>query len=223
MEKIILRQKWLGFMAVILISLILAVYTSNSLNTAYEAVEPTISQEIGYFLPVTIKNGEIVSPRNALIERSYGPAQNQYKVVLNTEVEDLNISDLSSGIYVTRNKGEVKIQSLAKMPDMELTTTKVKDFLSMFGEYLKPVTMFIIFVFLAIYIGLAVLAYSIVMHWLFKRLYNADFALTLRVNTLTYLVLLCISTVLGMNVGIIVTLLVMLAGNYLANILLTSK
>ena len=104
MEKIILRQKWLGFAAVILISLILAVYTSNSLNTAYEAAEPTISQEIGYFLPVTIKNGEIVSPRNALIERSYGPAQNQYKVVLNTEVEDLNISDLSSGIYVTRNK-----------------------------------------------------------------------------------------------------------------------
>lgn len=231
MEKIILRQKWLGFAAVILISLILAVYTSNSLNTAYEAAEPTVSQEIGYFLPVTIKNGEIVSPRNALIERSYGPAQNQYKVVLNTEIEDLNISDLSSGIYVTRNKfysydsnkGEVKIQSLAKVPDVELTTTKVKDFLSMFGEYLKPVTMFIIFVSLAIYIGLAVLAYSVIMHWLFKRLYNADFALTLRVNTLTYLALLCISTVLGMNVGIIVTLLVMLAGNYLANILLENK
>ena len=93
----------------------------------------------------------------------------------------------------------------------------------MFGEYLKPVTMFIIFVSLAIYIGLAVLAYSVIMHWLFKRLYNADFALTLRVNTLTYLALLCISTVLGMNVGIIVTLLVMLAGNYLANILLENK
>ena len=46
MEKIILRQKWLGFMAVILISLVLAVYTSSSLNKAYEAVEPTISQEI---------------------------------------------------------------------------------------------------------------------------------------------------------------------------------
>ena len=231
MEKIILRQKWLGVMAVILVSLFIAIHTANSLNKAYVAIEPTISNEIGYFLPITIKNGEIVSPRNALIERKYGSAQNQYKVVLNTEVNDLNISNLSTGIYVTRNKfysydsskGEVKIQSLAKIPDMELTTTKVKDFLSMFGGYLKPVTIFIIFVCLAIYVGIVALIYSLIMHWLFKRLYKADFALTLRVNTLAYLALLCVTTIIGTDFGIIITLLVMLACNYLANILLEKK
>ena len=231
MEKFILRQKWLGFCAVILVSLIAAVYTASSVSKAYQSVEPYIYKEMGYFLPITFKNGEIVSPRNTVIERSYGPQNNAYKVVLNTRVDDLNIADLKSGIYVTRNKfysydagkGEVKIQSLKQMPDMELTASEVKAFLTQMGGYLKPFLALFMFALLAIYIGVAVLVYTIILHCIFKKAYGADFALTLRVNTLAYLVLLCISLLADINFGIIVTFLVMMACNYLANILLEKK
>ena len=120
-------------------------------------------------------------------------------------------------------KGEVKIQSLAKMPDTELTQADVKEFMTKLGKYLNPASMLIIFAFLALYIGSTVLVYTILMHWLFKKAYNADFALTLRVNTLSYLTLFCISMLTNINFGIIVTILILLACNYLANILLDNK
>ena len=228
MEKFILRQKWLGFCAVILVSLIASIFAADSLNRNYQSVEPYIYKEMGYFLPITFKNGEIVSPRNTVIERSYGPQNNAYKVVLDTRVDDLNIADLQSGIYLTRNKfytnkGEVKIQSIKQMPDMELTAPKVKEFLTQMGRYLKPAAGLFIFAMLVFYIGLSALFYTVIMHWIFKKSYGADFSLTLRVNTLAYLILLCIGLLTSTNFGFIVTLLVMMACNYLANILLEKK
>ncbi len=237
MENFILRQKWIGFMAAIIISLFVAVTTSNSLKEAYTTFAPTIAQEIDNFLPITIKNGEIVAPKDALIERSFGSTYGnagqggQYKIVLNTQVSDLNIANLSSGIYVTRNKvysydakkGEVKIQSLAQMPDAEITRDDVKEFVLSIEKYLKPTLVLVFFVLISLYIGSAVFVYTILMHWLFKKSYNADFALTLRVNTLSYLTLFCISALTGINFGIIVTILILLACNYLANILLDNK
>ncbi len=231
MEKFLLRQKWIGFMAVVLFSLFVAVRTSSLLNEAYITFAPTVSQEVDHFLPVTFKNGEIVFPRDALIERSIGTGNQQFKIVLDTRVKDLNISNLTTGIYVTRDKfysydarkGEVKIQSLEKMPDMELTSADVKTFLTQFGSYVKPVSMFAVLVSFLIYIGIVVLIYTVIMHWLFKRLYGADFALTLRTNTLAYLILFGISLSSGITFGIIVTILIMLASNYLANILLGNK
>lgn len=229
MEKFILRQKWLGLLAIIFVSLFFALDWSGQVSKAYIEAEPIISQEAGYFLPIRFFNGEIVSPQNTLIERTYGSAPNSYKVVLNTEVEDLNISELTSGIYLTRNKvysydakkGEVKIQSLAKVPDMEISKSDVDDLMLQFGIYLKPLLGLIFFAVLAIYMGIAILIYTLIMHWLFKKVYNADFALTLRVNTLTYVAMFIISVLLDTNFGIIITILIMLAFNYLANILLT--
>lgn len=227
MEQIILRQKWLGFMAAVLLSLFLAVRTASQLSDVYVAIEPSIGHEAEYFLPITIENGKIVSPRDAFIERVYG----KYRLVLNTKVDDLDVSNLSSGIYVTRNKlysyddtkGEVKIQSLEKIPNASLTIGDVKEFLSKVGGYIKPVTIISVFFGLLIWIGIAVSLYTLVTHWLFKRLYKADYALTLRVNTLIYLVLSLFEFVAGAHLGIIVTLLIMLAGNYVANLLLKTE
>lgn len=228
MEKFILKQKWLGLLVVIFVSLGLALHLSGQVSTAYIEAEPIIKQEAGYFLPIRFFGGEIVSPQNVLIERTYGTPTNPYKVVLNTEVEDLNIAELTSGIYVTRNKiysydaekGEIKIQSLAKIPDSEITQADLQTFMAKFGTYLKPALSLIIAVSLMIYFGIVSLFYSLLLHWPFKKLYNADFALTLRVNTLACVALFTLSTILDLNLGIIVTLLLLSACNYLANILL---
>ena len=227
MEKFILRQKWLGFCAVIFVSLLMALYLAKSATNAFETASPYIAKEVEYFLPITIENGEIISPKNTVIERNY----EGYKVVLNTEVEDLNISDLQTGIYVTKNKfysydakkGEVKIQSLQKVPNTVLTPADFKTLLNKNDDYIKPVLLFVFFFLISFFIGISSLFYAIILHWLFKRLYGADFALTLRVSTLAYLALFCVSTVLDISTGFIVTLLVMMACNYLANILLEKK
>jgi TonB-linked SusC/RagA family outer membrane protein len=72
-------------------------------------------------------------------------------------------------------------------------------------------------------IGLMALFGTVIMHWLFKKLYNADFALTLRVNVLAFVALFVISVFLNVYFGLIVTLLIMIACNYLANIMLENK
>ena len=228
MEKFILRQKWLGFFAILFVSLGFALHWSGQISSAYVESEPIIVQEAEYFLPVRFIGGEIVSPHNTLIERTYGPENDQYKIVLNTEVEDLNIANLTSGIYVTRNKiysydakkGETKIQSLAKIPDTEITKNNLQEFMGKFGVYLRPTLSLIFTVSLMLYFGLVSLVYTILMHWLFKKLYNADFTLTLRVNILACVALFVLSSVIDLNLGFIITIILLGACNYLANILL---
>lgn len=231
MEKFILRQKWLGLLIVAFISLGLALHLSGQVSTAYIEAEPIIKQEAGYFLPIRFFGGEIVSPKDALIERTYGTSSSPYKIVLNTEVEDLDISNLTSGIYITRNKiysynakkGEAKIQSLAKIPDGEITKSDLTTLMNKLGKYLKPLLSLVIAFSLMIYFGIVSLFYSLLLHWLFKKLYNADFALTLRVNTLACVALFTIDALFDMSFGFIVTLLLLGACNYLANILLNEK
>ena len=225
MEKFILKQKWLGFLVVLFVSLGFALHWAGQVSSAYAEAEPVIAQETGYFLPIKFAGGKIVAPQDTLIERTYGTATNPYKVVLNTKVEDLNIADLTSGVYITRNKvysydaskGETKIQSLEKMPDAEITHQDAIDFMAKFGVYLKPVLGLIIAVSLMLYFGIVSLFYAVLLHWLFKKLYNADFALTLRVNVLALVVLFILSSVSSLKFGFIVTLLLLGACNILLN------
>jgi hypothetical protein len=231
MENFLLRQKWVGFLTVITVSVLFAFYMAGKASDAYLDIEPSIAREAGYFLPITFEKGQIVSPRNTIIERTYGTPQNPYKVVLDTEVDDLNVAELSTGIYFTRNKvysydatkGETKIQSMEKFPDAKLTRQDLTDFMEKIGKYLNPTLFFVIFTFVAVYIGLMALFGTVIMHWLFKKLYNADFALTLRVNVLAFVALFVISAFLNVYFGLIVTLLIMIACNYLANIMLENK
>lgn len=231
MEKMLLRQKWLGVIVVFVVSLLFSVYSAGRITDAYVQIEPQISKEMNYFLPVTFAGGQIVSPQDAIIERTYGTPENPYTVMLNTKVDELNISDLSGGLYFTRSKvysydsskGEIKIQSLDKVPDVTITAQDVGGFLEQFGGYLKPTLSLIFTVVFASFIGIATLFYTIITHWLFKRLYHADFALTLRVNTLAYSAMFALSFLVDINFGFIVTLLLILACNYLANIILEEK
>lgn len=231
MKKFILRGKWLGFFVVLFVSLGVGLDFAGKISELYIQAEPLVAQEADYFLPIRFSGGEIVSPENVNIERTYGTATEPYKVVLNTKVEDLNISDLSTGIYITRNKiysynsqkGETKIQSLAKIPDGEITKADLQEYSAKFGAYLKPILTIIITVALMIYFGLISLFYTLIMHWLFKKLYNADFALTLRVNVLMCVALFALGSLVGTDFGFIITLLLLGACNYIANILLNER
>jgi len=231
MKDFLLKKKWIGLFSIIIVSLLFAFNRANVVSDAYNDAEPVIANEAGHFFPVGFEGGQIVYPKNTVIERTYGLSENPYKVVLNTEVDDLNISELSSGIYFTRNKiyyvdlakGETKIQSMEKFPDVEITRDDLNEFLEDIGEYLKPALFLIVFVFISFYIAMIALFGTIAMNWFFKKTYNADFALTLRVNILVSVALFLLGVYLEFSLGLISTLLIMAAGNYLANILLENK
>ena len=226
MKEFLLNKKWVGLLSVLIISVLFAVYQTNMVAKVYNEAEPVIAGEAGHFLPVAFQKGEIVFPQNTVIERTYGSAQNPYKIVLNTEVENLDISNLATGVYFTRNKiyyadtskGETKIQSLEKFPDMEITRKDFNDMLEHVGNWLQPVLFLTVFVFAALYMSLIALFGTMIMHWFFKKTYNTAFALTLRVNLLTAAVLFLIGIVVDVNFGFFVTLLIMGACNYLVNI-----
>lgn len=231
MKEFLLKKKWIGLWAIILVAVLFASYWAGVVSNAYKEAEPVILSEAGYFLPVSVKNGQIVFPKNTIIERTYGMGKNPYKVVLNTEVDDLNVSDLTTGVYFTRNKiysydaakGETKIQSMEKIPDVDISRQDMNDFVETIGKYLNLGLFLIIFAFLSVYMSLIALFGSIVMQWLFKKLYGADFALTLRVNILTSVALFLLSVFLDVYFGLIITFLIMIACNYLANIWLANN
>ena len=60
MKDFLLNKKWVGFFALLIYALIVAVFVSKSSKEAVLRYGPTVAAEIEYFLPITVENGEIV-------------------------------------------------------------------------------------------------------------------------------------------------------------------
>ena len=224
MKDFILKNKWLGFVALLVYALISASVVSKYGNAIVKQYMPVVVQEAEQFLPITLQNGKIVAPENTIISQSYGDENQTINVVLNTRVDEIPSTDLSqNGLYVSKkfiyavSPQKTEIRSLKELPDGTLDAATLnagaEAFVKSTQKYLFPV-----YAVVALLLSmLAVLIYTVIMHWLMAILYKVRFGYTLRVNTIIY-ALVSIAEILGsFNFGILLMLGTMLVGNMVLN------
>ncbi len=194
----LLTKKWIGAAVFILYCLLYSAYCMVAVNDAVMQYMPTVKVNISDFLPITIENGMITKPENAIIERTYGSDDDKFKVVLDTRTEEFEPSLLQvTGLYISRsalytvnsNKNEVRINSLRDVPNMVIDDEIMNAVVTAVEGYIKPV-IFGFVMFWVIVAGLVTMGlYSLVLHWIMSAIYKAPYRQTLRLTVYSYIVL----------------------------------
>ena len=194
----LLTKKWIGAAVFILSCLLYSAYCMVAVNDAVMQYMPTVKVNISDFLPITIENGMITKPENAIIERTYGSDDDKFKVVLDTRTEEFEPSLLQvTGLYISRsalytvnsNKNEVRINSLRDVPNMVIDDEIMNAVVTAVEGYIKPV-IFGFVMFWVIVAGLVTMGlYSLVLHWIMSAIYKAPYRQTLRLTVYSYIVL----------------------------------
>ncbi len=222
MKNFLLRNKWLGFLVLLIYSLVAAAIVSKSGIALVEQYTPVVTQEVVDFLPITVQDGEIVAPENTVISKTYGDENMKFNVVLNTRVDEFESTSLSEpGLYLSRkffygvNGKKTEIQSLKDIPngtlDKETLDAGAELFVKNTQKYMFP-----LYAAVCLLISLiAVLLYTLVMHWLMAIWFNAKFGQTLRINTLVYAVVSTVAIIGNFVVGIVLMFILMLLANTL--------
>lgn len=224
MKDILLYKKWMGALALVIYSLIVAMFGTGIGTKFVEQAAPIVEQELAGFLPITFSGGEIVAPKDTVISRTYGSDNNVRKVVLDTRAEEFETSALKDeGLYVSRkyvyvvSSKEMKITSLKDIPDMTIDEEILHDagqiIVSKAGLYIFCTVFIFFLVFAAAAIGL----YSLAMHWALKGLFANSFAQTLRINTFAYIGVSALTLIIGYNISIVITFVILFAVNYGVN------
>ena len=229
MKNFLLNKKWVGFLAILIYSIIVSAYVSQTTKNAIVRYGPTVAAEVETFLPITIENGEIVEPKDTVISKTYGEGWQSASVVLDTRTDEFEPSSLKGqGLFVSRKfvytvtSNEIKIKSLKDMPNATLDKEVLDSVLTYLennaGRYIFP------FLFFSFIIGalIGILLYTVVMHWLMAIIFKVKFAHTLRINTLSYVVISLLILFTSLNIGILTTLVLMLGINFAVNFALKS-
>jgi len=220
MKNFLLDKKFIGAIAVFVYVICASVYFSQTMSDAIVQYSPVVAKEMKAFLPITVANGEIVEPKNTVIKRSYGDATSSFDVVLDTRVNEFDASSLKNqGLYISRKyiygvqKLKTEIRSISELGDGTLDSEKFNGFIEFLnanaGKYIFAIS-FVILFFVSV---IAILFYTIVMHWLMAMLFKVGFARTLRINSLAYVAIAALKTFTAINISILLTLVIMLALN----------
>lgn len=221
MEKTLLNTKWLGALSVAVVAFIFSFMVKNYAINAISAFMPTVVTEAAQFLPITIKNGAITEPKNALISKNYGNEQNPIMVVLDTRTDELSAENLKDqGVYISRkffygvSTEKTEIRSLSLLSDMTIDQQMLVQAAAWLEQYSGGYIFVTCFIALLIYFGCAILLYAALAHLIVGMAMKVGFSRTLRVTTLGYLALFIISSY-TVSISFIITLVVLLGVNYL--------
>ncbi len=222
MKNFLLYNKWLGFIALLLYALIASAVVSKFGIALVEQYTPIVTTEAEQFLPITLQNGEIVAPQNAVISQSYGVNDNNMKfnVVLNTTRDEFEATSLTEpGLYISKkfvygvNGQKTEIRSLKEFPDGTLDKETLDAGATLFVKNVQKY-MFPLYAIVALIVAMiVVLLYTVVMHWLMAIMFKVNFGQTLRINTLVYVVISIVSILSGMYISWLMTLGLMLLLN----------
>ena len=222
MKNFLLQNKWLGFVALLIYALIASAVVSKSGIELVKQYTPVVVQEAEQFLPITLQDGEIVAPQNTIISQTYGDDENEMKfsVVLDTSRDEFEATSLNKpGLYVSKkfiygvNGQKTEIRSLKEFPDGTLDKETLDAGADLFVKNVQKY-MFPLYALVTLIIAMiAVLIYTLVMHWLLAIMFKVNFGQTLRVNTLVYAVISIIEVLSGMYVTWLATLGLMLILN----------
>lgn len=222
MKELITKNKWLGFIVIIVYAIIAGAYATRVIVPFVHQYMPTVTEEAKSFLPITFENGEIVAPQDTVISKSYDVGGDKIQVVMNTGVDEFETSSLKDqGLYISRkylyavSARKTEIQSFEKlqMPNMvvdgEIVDLAAAEIENNIGKYLFLTTFFAFLIFSAF----AVLLYTVCMHWIVRIWFKVDFTQTLFVNSVAYVILSLVSLLTPFNIGIIIMFVALIAAN----------
>ncbi|MBQ9035543.1 MAG: DUF1189 family protein [Alphaproteobacteria bacterium] len=233
MKNFLLQNKWLGFVALLIYALIDSAVVSKIGIAAVEQYTPVVAQEMEQFLPITVENGEIVTPQNAVVRQSFnlGSEENKipFNVVLDTTSNEIEATALAEdGIYVSRkfmyivSGKNTQIQDLSDIPNgtfnKETLNAATELFVKNTHKYMFPLYA----VATLIVAMIVILLFTVLMHWLMAIMFNVTFGRTLRINTLTYAVIYTVAVLSGFYVGLLAVFGIMLFLNIGVNAALKS-
>lgn len=218
MKDFLLKTKFLGAALVLVYALLIAGLAAPKVSALVKASVPTVSQEVKYFLPITIENGEVVSPKDTVLEREFISNGQNVRVVLDTRVDELDATSLSgTGFFVSKkylyavSPQKTEIRNLAQLPNMVINDEMVDLFADQVIQKAGKWMFISIFSGLLIFTSLSILLYTLLLAWPMSAWLKIPFSTTLRINTLVYILLALVSYVLKFNFGFIVSLILMIA------------
>jgi len=223
MKELLLGKKWFGAMVLAVYALAVAYWATGFAVNVIKQTMPQVEQELAAFLPVVIEKGEVVIPKDAIISKVYGQGNNMRNIVLDTRVDELETSELKGkGVYLSRkylyivSDIKTEVHPVNKLPDMVIDAETLHDASQIIQDKAGGYIFAGIFLFLLIFSAAAIGLYSLAMHWALSGMFNITFNQTLRINTLSYIVISALSFI-GLNVSIIITFVVLFMVNYGVN------
>lgn len=221
MKNILLDRKWIGAAALVLYVLVVSLFAANFGSKAVKAYAPEAEEEIAAFLPVTFENGEITAPENTVITRKYNG--DEFRVVLDTRVDEFEATSLKdSGLYISRKyaysvgEDKTEIRDFKSVPDATIDSETLHALMTYFQDKAWLYIFGAVFFFGLIYMAAALLLYTVAMHWILSLLSRGEvkFPLTLRVNTLAYILLSALQLVTVINISVVITFVILFAANF---------
>lgn len=216
MKEIFLDKKWVGAIALVVYSLIIAVLFTGMGVKLVENGAPVVEKEINEFLPITIADGAIVAPQDALISKVYGDS----RVVLDTRADEFETSALKDkGLYISRkyiyavSKDKTEIRGIDNFPNMTIDEEVMSGVFKIIHERAGVYIFFTLFISFIIFFACAIGLYTLVMYWPLKALYHNEFGQVLRINTFAYIVISALTLLLGFSLSIIITFVLMFGAN----------
>lgn len=224
MKKLLLETRWLGLLAVLAFAAALAGLATKVASQFVKDVAPDVSAEARNFLPITLENGEVVEPANALIQKKYGDEDGAFDVVLNTQVDELGVEDIQTpGVYVSRklvyvvSNEKTELRSLGAVPDFRLDEDKLDAALQWLDGKLNVALFLVVFLALFVFVSVAILLYSALAQLLVGKRFGADYSRTLRITVWIYLVLTAIAWFAYLPGGMLAKFALILLANYLVD------
>ena len=220
MQEFLLKKKWIGFAALVIYSLIVAVYSVKMAKEFVTQYAPVFEREAVDFLPITIQNGEIAEPENTLIQKSYGSGWQSFNVVLDTRSDEFEPSSLQGqGLYVSKKfiytvaNNKIEIHNMKDLPDATLDadtlSAAVQYTIKNIGRWAFPFVLVVVFISM----GISVLLYTVLLHWLMAIIFKVKFAHTLRITTLAEICWSLAVLFIGLNPGLLLTFAILVLVN----------
>lgn len=223
MKKII-TNKWFGLVVVSVFSLIIALFVASQIKPMFQDVSDGFLKESGEFLPITLKNGEIVSPANTEIRKTYKADKDEVLVVLDTRVDEFTASSLTQeGLYVSKKcvyaVSDKKVETrcfkdtLNTDEEFVLTQEMVEKGMKYINKYIGIFLGFVAFIGIFIFCYAAIAIYTCLMHWMIAWWFKKPFSQTFFTNTWMYILIQCVALGLALTFGFWATFVLLLATN----------
>lgn len=216
-----LKNKWVGIAAILLFCILSASRIASFVRPIVMQALPELNQVVEPFLPIDIKNGEIVGEAK-VIKKSIPLSMGQsMDIVLDTNVDTFNIGELKGqGIYISKKniyiaKGtETTVRSLASYGDVTVDEQSMQKIM---GYLLKVSEYSFVFALLALlaYVSIAVLVYALLTYLILLAFAKNSFSQVYVVNSVVYSFLGIVCMYTPITCGSIMTLIILLAVNYM--------
>lgn len=165
----IAKGKGIGAWLLLALSFVVMAYFVVRIRPDYPQIASYAQQITDYFLPISVENGEVTSPRDTiksidLLENDDPAKQDKhFWLVLDTTTETLSAFDLDEGVYMTKKYVYVVDNKEVRRSALEGTyEIEKKDYTDFYAMCLK---IGMVFAYIVIFVGFFVVSFLLVLFY----------------------------------------------------------